>query len=347
MATPTLGPTRFGYENSDEPLESRCLELRSYLSLIDTLVGAGLAPPTDWQQLRDRLSELGEAVAHGNVMQRRLCEAVLTGDGDIPALYSSALSEFSAHAPDVLGPIHCEVLAELQRIGQPHAAACWRILRDRVNTAAKSFASCCSVVNPAATADQVVNDGHQRQAWLDAEEFAQQLEASIEPVIACAEILRGGQPSGFGGSRIGLEIPIFVANAQDLQKRRLTEAWTDSPERTLGGPLTTDMTAPTHQPSRCGRWGRLAAINAEIRCAEDPNVELYSFPKPMGVKFVTPPGPSDNPKKPVLTPFDPEDEVTPRSPLARLRDSLARRQPVPTNLLDTVADTEEPDHGAH
>jgi hypothetical protein len=143
---------------------------------------------------------------------------------------------------------------------------------------------------------------------------------------------------------------LFV-DLDGVHKRRAWEAWTDTPEQKTG-PLTTPNLKPaaTPEPTRGGRWTRLHRIGATIRAIDDPTrIDMYGPPQPIGVRQTQPTTtPGGDIKKATWQRFDPHDsEVTPRSPLARLRDSLARRQPEPTNLLDTVADTEEPDHGAH
>jgi hypothetical protein len=346
--TTIAAPTRFVHsENSDEPLESRCLTLRGFLTLVDTLTAAGLAPPPEFQELSARLARLGEAVANGRTMQHRLTQAVVYGNGaDIEALYSSALAEHSAAAPDVIGPLHAEALAHAQRLYADSAANHYVTLARRFNASANAFAKCCALIDPATPSSEVINEHPNTvQAWRDAQEHAQALSGLVEPLVCAAEILRAGQPSGLGGSRTALELPL-LADLDGVHRRAAWCAWSDEPEP-KAGPLTTEMRPEPHQPTRCGRWARLVAIGATLRAHENPELlELYSGPPPFAIKQVTPPGPGDNPRKAQwqrVDPCDAELEANPpKGPLARLR-AMARRHDMPEpNIVDTVlGDTDE------
>jgi hypothetical protein len=100
------------------------------------------------------------------------------------------------------------------------------------------------------------------------------------------------------------------------------------------------MTAPpTDQPvgSRCGRWGRLLAVGAEIRAHPNPpEMVLFGAPQPIMVA----PVPERN--RAVLRRVDPEGplpaETPKRGPLSRLRDAFRHTdeaEPEPVDLLDT------------
>jgi hypothetical protein len=340
----------FDEASDDTPRPSRTRELRPYLGLVDQLAGAGLPPPDEFQRHRERLGELQGAVADGHRMRDRLAEAVLGDGGDIPGLYAAALAEASgaSAAPDVLEPLHGRILAAMQAVYAPSAQAHYRVLRDRFNTTAKAFASCAKLVDPGTGADAVIGDSHALEAWRDAAVHAAALDDLVEPVVAAAELVRGpGEPSGLGVSRAPLEIGLFVGDLEYLHRRQLWAAWLDQPVPQVG-PLTTPALKPPTQsePTRGGRWTRLHRIGAPIRCVGDPvGMDLYGAPQPMGVKQVTQPaGAADNPRRPEWVRFDPEDEATPpRRPLARIRASLARRQPEPANLLDTVLTSEGDD----
>jgi hypothetical protein len=320
--------------------------------MIDMLAGVGLPPPDEFIQLRDRLGELQTAVADGNRMQARLTDAVLGDGGDIPGLYAAALAEASGTnaAPDVLEPLHGAVLAALQTIYAPHAKAHYRVLRDRFNAIAKAFVRCAGSVDPGrGAADAIIGNPDALQSWRSSLLHADELDALVEPVVACAELVRGpSEPSGLGVSRVPLELPLFV-DLDGIHKRRAWEAWTDQPEQHVG-PLTTPaLQSPAKpEPTRGGRWTRLHRIGAPIRAIDNPeDIDMYGPPQPIGVKQVTQPaGPADNPRRPEWQRFDPcDDEIQqPKGPMARLAAFRKRHQiPDEVNLLSTVADADDTD----
>jgi hypothetical protein len=345
----TIAGFRYTYDEAADttPRPSRTLELRPYLGLVDQLAAAGLPPPAEFAQLRERLGELQTAVSDGRTQTAQLIAAVLHGGADIKAAYAMALAEYTPAAEDVLTPTYAAALAELQRIYGPSARAHYRVLRDRFDKAAKAFASCAKLIDPASGADAVIGDGHALQAWKDAGTYADRLDELVEVVAAAAELVRGpAEPAGLGVSRVPFLLPLFV-DLDGVHRREAWAAWEDQPMPTIG-PLTTPALQPPakSEPTRGGRWTRLHRIGAPIRCVDDPvGMDLYGAPQPMGVKQVTQPaGAADNPRRPEWVRFDPEDEATPpRRPLARLRASLARRQPEPTDLLDTVLTSEGDD----
>jgi hypothetical protein len=270
----------------------------------------------------------------------------LHGGADIKAAYAMALAEYTPAAEDVLTPTYAAALAELQRIYGPSARAHYRVVRDRFNTTAKAFASCAKLVDPGVGADNVIGDSHALEAWKDAAVHAAALDDLVEVVAAAAELVRGpAEPSGLGISAVPFLLPLLVG-VDGVHKRRAYEAWMDAPEQKTG-PLTTPTIAaqPAPEPTRCGKWCRLHRIGAPIRAIDDPTgVEMYGPPQPIGVRQTQPAPVGTDVRKPTWERFDPEDDqVTPRRPLARLRASLARRQPEPANLLDTVLTSEGDD----
>jgi hypothetical protein len=354
MTATIRGPIWYGHsETSDEqPRPSRTTTLNGFLSLVNQLADAGLPPPDEFTQLQERLSVLQGAVHDGGGMMHRLLQAVLHGPADdIETCYVMALAEHNraTAVEDVLTPIHNAIRAELAALYP--AAAHFRVLRDRFNSLANRFIGAAGVIDPGASADEAVAAGDRAlAAWKDATRFGDEMDAMVEVVVAAAELVRNGEPSGLGVSRIPLEINLFC-DADGLHRRELWAAWLDQPVPQVGGLTTENLVPQPHQATRCGRWTRLLRLGAPICVIENPaGMPMYGAPGPMGRRQIQPPGDPLNPKK-IWQQFDPCDaeleQARPKGPRAALA-WLRRRHKIdePVGLLDTIPDIdEETPHG--
>jgi hypothetical protein len=332
-----------------EPMPSRAAGLPGLLKLTSCVAAAGATLPIEFVALRDRAVGLfGDAAGGCHILYDRADEALLTGRGDWWAATIAAAGQNGADAlerrAEELSRQHGVAEGALRRLYEPVAGRIYSQLAAQFDATAKEFMRCAAVVDPGTSASEVANAGKRTlQAWRDALTLAGQLDKLLEPLCAASELLRGPtQPSGTGVTRDTFLLPL-VADTTDLHARVVWHAFRDwpAPRPVSQGESIEAMTAPpTDQPvgSRCGRWGRLLAVGAEIRAHPNPpEMVLFGAPQPISVT----PVPERN--RAVLRRVDPEGplpaEKPKRGPLSRLRDALRHTdEPEPEpDIMSTIA----------
>jgi hypothetical protein len=285
--------------------------LASHLQCVDVLKNAGVEIPQLWEQTRARFDEVD---ATGEIMLNRLIAAVLGDtDGDLPALYSAAVSEGLWENSDrVREPLRHHTVARLEEVFQPLRAKAYGAVANRFNSAARQFADCARAVDPEATADEVIRlPAKQQRCWREAREHAAVMDKSLEP-LRCAALLCGslGEVAGTAFDAPTLLIPLVIENIGSLHRRQVWRCWENfvPAQAPPIKPMTTKNMREPEQPNpgRTGKWGKLLGINAVLRAHPHPDrIELYRRPEPKGVRF------EYDARGYRSVPFDPEGDVDP------------------------------------
>lgn len=234
-----------------------------FLSRVAVVEAAGGTIPPRFAQLRDRWS----AVLHlrGTTGAEQLAAAVLTGKGDVEALFPPAVAGMSA-TPQAVAQVR-EVVAreigpELRRVYGTVAAKNHGLVSRAFNDAAEEFAALVAVVDPDADAAGLISaPDEQRHAWSDAPAVAARLD-ELEAVVRVSAILAGFAHGATDEGRLPL-----VVDPGGAARRQVWDAWTAT-----GG--------------RGGRWSRLIAAGAEVTARPLDAVTSYRQPLPMQVRYV-------------------------------------------------------------
>jgi hypothetical protein len=269
--------------------------LNGFIYLVDSLRPLGIAPPREFDELRRRYEAL-QAAQNGHPMLDRLTAAVLTGDGDIPALWAASVATaFPAHTDVVLTHVANFVSIELERLYLPAARKNYGIVADKFDQVAKQFTDCAATVDVEAGADFVVEaDRKGQQAWRDALGLSKQLDELLFPLM-CAAALAGaeGDPGDPTFDQPTLAVPLVINNIDRLHRRHAWNRWhlraDDHPPLQ---PLTREAyeraVTPTPPPApRCGKWSGLVALGATLQAHTKPSdLKLFEPPRPHFVEWV-------------------------------------------------------------
>jgi hypothetical protein len=270
----------------------------SHLWLVDAVGHAGgTVVPAEWTRLRDRYYQLQ---GHGHPLTDRLARAMANpdSDADIDALYAGAVSEWwPNHVDSVMSVVAAHLYPALLALYAPQASKNYRALADRWNEAAKAFTACTEAVDVTANPDLVLESADRRgiQAWQDAPKHAARLDEQLT-ALAAAAVLCGapGDPAS-GTDQTSLYIPLVVADAAKLHRRKLFNRWNNLPDTAPElGPLTKQayqaaIANPTQppKPGRAGRWPALIALGAKLAAHPHPSeLKLIDPPKPYYIEFV-------------------------------------------------------------
>jgi len=248
---------------------------RCHLTAVEALAGAGIPPPAEWTQVRDRYSAYIEL---GNPSADRLADAVISGRGDLVELRSSAAAEELTNGEvdsAINTKIQAAVLRELERLYQPVAQRNYKTAAESYSGAAKRFTSAARAIDVEAPGDTLVTATQAaREAWLAAPGLAAELDQSLLVLLAAAALC-GQRPDvayltdATDVGTAGLQISLCTDPGK-AHRRKTWVAWS-----TTGG--------------RTGRWGPLVALGVTLRAASDP-AEISAYEPPVAPVAVSRPG---------------------------------------------------------
>jgi len=234
-------------------------KFKKHRSLVGVLADAGVPPPARWTELNEQLSTYLDL---DDLAAQRLAAAVITPhkNTDLTALRAHALAEQSAppeRAAQVLKLVVFAVLDAMLDVYTPVAQENYRHIADRFNCAAERFVHAANTVDAESDPrDMVVADDAQRQAWLDAEILAAELDQLVPVLVAAAE-LAGVHITNNAGPMIAATVA-----TEGMHRRKIWQAW-------------------QHTGGRTSRWGALNKLGALIRACDLATFQPYREPRPL------------------------------------------------------------------
>jgi hypothetical protein len=254
--------------------------LSRHLELVSAVCGFA-APPSAWDELVTRLRDFRAQAAGASPMRDALIDAIVGGGADaarISELRALAEAEAMPINPTLMQIVQGAVQAELFAIYEPTAPVAYSAVAQAFNAAAGKFATCASKCDPEADSEAVVHQsGPTRTAWIDALGHAGRLDELLVLLVAAAEL------AGVMITRDEELVPLVIANADDLHRRRLWEAFDSAkPVASQGSWVSRREIANQWTPPRCGRWSALATLGAVVEAADlAEELEPYRRPAPL------------------------------------------------------------------
>jgi hypothetical protein len=264
---------------------------RDYLEAVQTLADAGIPPPKAWTELRDRY----EAYRHLDMPAcSKLIDAVIAPakTTDVTTWHALSIAERVGHTmtgiqADIDQAVAAAVEQRLRELYAPAAAGNYDKAAARFDTAAAAFTAAATTTDVEADAAEMVKaPDDQRDAWLEAERYAAELD-SLVPLLTVAAQLAGVDVNPDDGTELTM-----CANPTDAHRRPLWTAWSDKQGRT-------------------GRWGQLAKIGAQIRSGSLGDITPYRRPRDIETRQVPVPGQVGIYQ---FVTFDPETDEPPAEP---------------------------------
>lgn len=249
---------------------------RCHLSAVETLTQAGIAPPAQWEALKDRYAAY---INMGNPSTDRLAAEVVQPTGaDLATLRAVAVAEEQATGgadATVNERVQAAVLRQLEALYSAVAKRNYRTAADRYDTAAKRFTGAANTVNVESSGDMLISaSGAQREAWLQAPSLAADLDAARHVLFAAATLAGASPDVAFVSAATDARtVEHQIALACDpgrAHRRKVWLAW-----------ATTD--------GRTGKWGALHALGVKLRAAGDPT-KTVPYKQPEQPVAVSKPG---------------------------------------------------------
>jgi hypothetical protein len=242
--------------------------LSDHINRVETLCVAGIAPPAEWDALRERLTDYQKLPL---AAADRLVAAVVapTKGADVTTLHALALAETATppQQAEIDNQVTAAVEHRLFEIYSKSALANYRKACAAFDSIATTFKRAASIIDPetdAAIMAKVDTPDEHRRAWSDAQTAAYQLTALVELLIAAAEL---------AGTTIDLVegVPALCVDWGSAHRRRAWECW-----ETTG--------------SRTSRWGAVVKLGATIRACPLDEYQPYLRPPPKELRQEQVPG---------------------------------------------------------
>jgi hypothetical protein len=264
------------------------------------------APP-EWVALRNRFDEFTRAERPA---LDKLTDAILDGTADdLTALRADALGESNPDLTGVITHVRNRVAVRLADLYDRVAAANYRIAAKSFDSLAGQFTKRANLTDPELPPGEVVRlPADRRDAWVEAEGMARQLDTALDTLTAAA-VLAG---MDLDDDMELLRLPLVVRTA-GCHRRRLFGAWEST--------------------GRTGKWGPLARLTKLAAADKPEQVSAYDRPPPIGVRFERDPALGGGHR---MIRHDPCDDEKPRL-LDRVRTALVGA-PAPTDADDWSVD---------
>jgi hypothetical protein len=244
----------------------------AHLAAVQTLTRAGFAPPAPWAALHNRYTEF---FAMTRPMGARLAAAIISGEGDVPALRAAALAEETAKSTNVAtvnNAVMAAVCDGLRAAYKPTAGRQYAAVAARFDQLAGKLTACVKQVNPDLSPDEllaVIGDTEKiRAAWYGAVDVGAALD-SFEVVLRSAAYL------------VGAPAAVLSTVAREGVEYKL--------------PLIADLGKGKHRPffeayeagsCRAGRLAGLIKAGATVRACPNPErLKAYERPGKLLYRF--------------------------------------------------------------
>lgn len=273
------------------------------------LVSAATELPPEIDALRVRMTEFTRHA--GRPVIDKLAQAVIDGTtDDLDIMWACALAETAQTAPqhnDVVTAVRNRIHNRIREVYAAQAIPTYQAIAAKFDATAAKLTAAQALVDVEADAEAVIDRPEkERKGWREAAGHAAELSRLL-PSLKAAAVL-----AAICEDAPDHDLPLAVECDPELHRRHLWAAWEiETTEAKAARTAANNSPFTTYEPvthSRCGRWGAVLKLGAEIRAAKPDEFTEYRRPRPMEERTENTPG---GPRKVLLDPEDADYQPKP------------------------------------